>query len=348
MENFMGCYIINGFASNLPIFEDDDIVAIVCANTRKYDAVDPHPCMIDSYMTPLFAPFFGKYDDFGGIKDIKEDYNYSVFKKRFGMTLEEFNGINKCRSISEIAEMKEVSKLSSDITSYEYDLLEKEEKILHVIVDSISKRHPGHAIEYDKMHDDNIRFFVIYERLDVYEKFIKFVQKPEFYENYNYYNSDVITESYDSTFDYMKKIFNTNTFSFNVYTTDLIQYAIDHIIELNKTKNEDEQIDISKYTRLTVPDKDGNLQNVFQFRVIGTFELFNDSETYSGYNDVELNVDELRSNMIDFTMFNKALEYANIMYNFSTYSGQTINKMKCKLNKLIYCMSENILKNKLK
>lgn len=66
----MGCWNETCFVSKLPIHYDEDIVMILCVDTPFADG-QVHTCYpCDSYK-PFGYPIYGKYDDYGGIKDIK-------------------------------------------------------------------------------------------------------------------------------------------------------------------------------------------------------------------------------------------------------------------------------------
>lgn len=80
----MGCFNNYGFYSRLPIEHEDEIVLIPC----YYSANRPEslgPSVISGTLTPLCFPLFGTYNDYGFIKDVREDFNTRALIKAFGV-----------------------------------------------------------------------------------------------------------------------------------------------------------------------------------------------------------------------------------------------------------------------
>ena len=71
----MGCFNKTGFFSHLPITCGDEIVLFVCADTyTSKNRKDDTPIGITSSgLVPVAMPFFGKYNDYGGIEDVVDD-----------------------------------------------------------------------------------------------------------------------------------------------------------------------------------------------------------------------------------------------------------------------------------
>ena len=89
----MGCFNRTGFYSHLPITYGDDIVMFMCADTSNlYNGKDSCPIsVIGTGYVPLSLPFFGKYDDYGGIEQVVDDGNHKFFTDKVGITFEEFS-----------------------------------------------------------------------------------------------------------------------------------------------------------------------------------------------------------------------------------------------------------------
>jgi hypothetical protein len=69
----MGCWNGTCFISNLPIRHGDEVVGFVISYDNFKDEVGySGSCYSEAYARPLGLPFFGTYDDYGGIEDIKE------------------------------------------------------------------------------------------------------------------------------------------------------------------------------------------------------------------------------------------------------------------------------------
>lgn len=75
----MGCFNMKGCISNINIREGDEIVLFlaVCKPTNY----KLYPCSI---VTPISLPIYGRYDDYGGITNYKNDSNVKWIKKHLG------------------------------------------------------------------------------------------------------------------------------------------------------------------------------------------------------------------------------------------------------------------------
>lgn len=92
----MGCFNLSGGLSGLDIQYGDDVVLIPLVKTNKFSEnieVDTIHCSNDGAMqffTPYSLPIRGRYNDYGGIKDIIMDEGALFIEKRFKMGISEF------------------------------------------------------------------------------------------------------------------------------------------------------------------------------------------------------------------------------------------------------------------
>ena len=85
----MGCFNRSGFFSHLPLECGDEMVAFVCFGSRnKHNRFDSCPIGANSTLTPICLPIFGKYNDYGGIKDVVDDSNYMFFQDKLQISIE--------------------------------------------------------------------------------------------------------------------------------------------------------------------------------------------------------------------------------------------------------------------
>lgn len=108
----MGSFNSTGFVSGLRIRCNDPIVAIPCVITSRSDKFNATCCYTTSQLTPVSLPFFGKYNDYGSIKDIEDTPSARAWKlfvcdniegcmtfferaNRYETTLDEIIGHNK-------------------------------------------------------------------------------------------------------------------------------------------------------------------------------------------------------------------------------------------------------------
>lgn len=79
----MGSWSVSCGVSNIAIVESQECV-IIPLKENKYQSY--------TYFThtPLTLPIFAKYNDYGGVNEIKKDDNTKIIEKYFGITIEEF------------------------------------------------------------------------------------------------------------------------------------------------------------------------------------------------------------------------------------------------------------------
>lgn len=84
----MGSFNKKGNFSNLPIVYDDEVIAIIGLKTVKgYQELDNIPPGLS--FTPLSLPFEGKYDDYGGVKDIVVTPAVKHIEEWFGKSIQD-------------------------------------------------------------------------------------------------------------------------------------------------------------------------------------------------------------------------------------------------------------------
>lgn len=85
----MGCFNRSGFFSHLPLEYGDEMVAFVCFGSRnKHNRFDNCPIGVNSSLTPICLPIFGKYNDYGSIEDVVDDSNYMFFQDKLQISIE--------------------------------------------------------------------------------------------------------------------------------------------------------------------------------------------------------------------------------------------------------------------
>ena len=135
----MGCYNRTGFFSHLPITAGEDIVMFLCADvSRAFNNNRKDSCpisIVGGGITPLAAPFFGKYDDYGGIEDVVEDANYTYFKKRYGLTLEDLCNLVHDHDGMTISDLEEIINIKKNPKDEDHDSygLEDDEMALEIL-----------------------------------------------------------------------------------------------------------------------------------------------------------------------------------------------------------------------
>lgn len=77
----MGCWRATCGLSNLPIEENDKVVAFLLKEKSLGDLRGGQFCNINDLFTPISAPIFGRYDGYGCIKDIESEYSDLILEQ---------------------------------------------------------------------------------------------------------------------------------------------------------------------------------------------------------------------------------------------------------------------------
>lgn len=96
----MGCWNGTCMISNLPIISGEEIKLIILQEGYDKSFVGEAGYVYSTgLLSPAFFPISGQYNDYGGIENIKMDWNYQIIeeclKEEFGTTLELDGDINE-------------------------------------------------------------------------------------------------------------------------------------------------------------------------------------------------------------------------------------------------------------
>lgn len=84
----MGCFNAQGFLSKLPILCGDEVIAflaLTCVNGESEIYSFENESL---FYVPIAFPIYGRYNDYGGIHEINEDYNVKKIEKFFDCDME--------------------------------------------------------------------------------------------------------------------------------------------------------------------------------------------------------------------------------------------------------------------
>ena len=76
----MGCFLTNGFISHLPITCDDPIYGILC--------IKEHKNLTYEFITPVFLPIKGTYNDYGRIHNIEYTPEVKLLEELAGFPID--------------------------------------------------------------------------------------------------------------------------------------------------------------------------------------------------------------------------------------------------------------------
>ena len=346
----MGCYNRTAFFSHLPITAGEDIVMFLCADvSRAFSSGRSDSCpisIVGGGITPLAAPFFGKYDDYGGIEDVVEDANYKFFKEKYGITLEdlcnfvhEYDGL----SISDLEEIIDKKKNPKDKNDRTYGLEDDKKalEILNKLIDfEIEKPKvipekdskaakkinimEQHFYERKLRIKNNSSIVLLLEHRSVYDKMVE--SGKEHYFDYFYCDEERVTP--EQAFDYTVKLcklisekddsheFNgINPFTFGIK----IAIKIRHLLRNIDIQDCDKTIDLE------------TLVYKKEQRLFGTKACIHDSFTSEEldhliYNDmVAEDIEPLKEIACNYIYFLNTFKRSNNIFAVSPYHSQTVS-----------------------
>ena len=317
----MGCFNRTGFYSHLPITYGDDIVMFMCADTEKlYNGKDSCPIsVIGNGYVPLALPFFGKYDDYGGIEKVEDDANHQYFTKTVGITFEEFSKlmhdmdgvtINSLkRDIEHFTEHPEEEK------DYEWGLYNKKqcENMLNIfesiLAFEIEEFKPSGPKEeelvkiYNQMNErerkthDEVSIILTMEHRSIYDKMVE--NGREHFFDFHYSKDPKITpeEAFDNTAQTIKQV------------TDAV--------------NGDYEGENPLHDGLGFSDRLG-MNNRFGIKVCLHDTVWVDNLDYALYGKMKGDISPLKEVACNFAYFLHTFSCANVTFDVSPYHSQTV------------------------
>ena len=213
----MGSFIYNGFVSNLPIREGEEVVMFIGIENHAYNFYNDtcHMGLCGKGVTPVTLPIFGTANDYGFIETPVKDYNYEWLSKIVGNDI-----------IDELWKVRDC--IGDTIEDVQKDIKEKEEKGEKLdTCDKESIKTANRYIQFYKklmnkekmMFHDSYKDAVVYmvERRDVYDMFIEADSKyPYIYGFHEKEEADELKDMLTDTLKVMDEYFKVH--SYNVQT----------------------------------------------------------------------------------------------------------------------------------
>ena len=318
----MGCFNRTGFYSHLPITYGDDIVMFMCADTSKiYNGKDSCPIsVIGTGYVPLSLPFFGKYDDYGGIEQVVNDANHQFFTNKVGITFEEFSKLMHDMDGVTISYLKEriehFTKHPEEEEDYEWGLYNKKqcEKLLNIFESII-----GFKVEKPKNHHlESEELTRIYEQM--YERELKFHDEI----------SIILTMEHRSVYNKMVEVGREHFFDYHyggdekVTPEDAFDYTAQIINQVGEHADEDYEGDNPFHDGLEfMSRKEMNKRIGIKLCLHDT--VYVDDIDYALYSGMRGDISQLKENACDFAYFLSTFECANVTFGVSPYHSQTVS-----------------------
>lgn len=325
----MGCFNNHGFYSHLPIEHGDDIVLIPCYYL-DYSGKTPEclsPSTIGGTLLPLSFPLFGKYNDYGFIEDVEENFNTDALIKTFGVDniiglLETIECLG--RTDSQYIALKEVMKGNNEYSKHEAEPIIK----LMERLQNVTMRR-----EWTNKYT---RFTYVIELKSVYEKMasLENIENSKYWgkKNTNSQSWDIIAQAYRDYPNILKgsNILTIGDFSirFNVLE-ELCNLEEQVNTETNEEKKKELEVALEKY-RVTVKnflefEKD-LLDSMTALKGCKNYDCGKDFDTHLVFDEIDLNLDDinLKKYFFDFLGFLRYISNNGGYLTESSYGCQEV------------------------
>ena len=308
----MGCFNKTAFYSHLPITYGDNIVMFVFSNQYSLSRVGCTPINPNGKgYSPIAAPFFGKYDDYGSIENVIDDANHQLFTKKIGMPLTDFCDIMYDLGGITLKELKDgIEELKKDDTNkneYHHRTVEDYEKLLKIYESLIGFSTP------------------IYEEFGEDEQSKKISKQMYEYkiERYNGFSLSVAME-HKFIYDKMIEISKANYFNGWYSKKVTVEEAFDNTVKsISESKSSSE---ILKRNPIKYGVYMNNIEDFLGIKAcIGDTVSF-DHADYCLYEKITL--DEfisLKENIIEYLYFLRTYKCTSTTFDLSPYHSQTVS-----------------------
>lgn len=290
----MGCFNRTGFLSHLPIQYGDEIVLFVLIKDEYGYRHDSCPIGIGGELRPLCAPFFGKYDDYGGIKDVVDDANHKLFVERTGMSVEQFLSLEEYFGFT-----------VEQLVSVNGECDENEEMTDQVKLTNLYYTLFGKCKEIDQ-----ITFSYTMEHKAVYDKMVE-LGKQTYFDGW-YGKKTSIDDAFDNTASIINKLGN----KFGEHFSGLNPLKLgDVLYEPFFLDETDEDKDLF--------DKVANVHELLSYKVC-LYDHFAYADSDYVLYDKITNVEPYRDNLTDYAYFLKSMKDTYTVFEVSPYHGQDV------------------------
>ena len=323
----MGCFNKTGFLSHLPIQYGDEIVMFVCADESKAHHRSSCPIgLVGGGLTPIAPPFFGKYDDYGGIEDVVDDPNHKYFTEVVGMTIKEFSDVIHDLSGYTIKDFRDgIKKYEEDPdreNNYHHETKEDFQKML----DLYTKIFKCSEFPIPPQRDN--------EDDETYKKIRKIYEEMQEYENRLLDNTSiVIIIEHKSVYDKMVEV-GRETYPEgwyrNEYKTPEEAFDISlRYYRLIKDTGANEIEGLEDFNPLTIGVHPVYMEDKIYESLFGIKALLHDTVTigdndYAIYRKFNRDFSEFKEVFVNYAYFLSSMHKMSVMFETSPYHNQTV------------------------
>lgn len=343
----MGSFNISGCVSQLPIVRGDNVIALLSIKKEytelgKFDGQDE--------IEVLCLPFFGVYDDYGILQDIRKDIITSYIEDVFGDDI--YKIVKTINSLSN----RNILLLSGDIVKkvrkmfglhtytdeyiqknicINYEHLDFYTELIskYKLIDGFELPHSVHRnifiSEYLLKYmwgfnkcDDNV-----YSILDCENKLL--------FKDYGYYIIDktdkILNKNTLYRYDDITQMWNKFNKDYKL-KYDYVDYikslhsAITNLNQIITVEYEETSEFLNTYYSTDYLEMLNNKHMISSESLESTFtSYFITHGVVQGMSRLVLNTDELIERIVDFDVFNRVMTHANLFYSCSNYVNSYVN-----------------------
>lgn len=334
----MGCFNRSGFFSHLPLECGDEMVAFVCFGSRnKHNCLDNCPIGVNSSLTPICLPIFGKYNDYGGIEDVVDDSNYMFFQDKLQISIEwlidflhdkgtlTFNEVEyfeemKKKNELELQTVCEADNIDAKKSDWEIEK-EKDDAKNMTKYRSILKTLFGNYHGYYDWKDYYL--VVTFEKKEIYDAIVDASKK---YGNLSKINLASIFDNKIETIEKLKALCNKYGIKYNDKTFSLFEPCYKSEMTLGFLLSLDERNSkVADAFDKELDDIFAKKKNFGYYSSDFSSYLKISQENESGfqlYSDFNHDWKNLKDSMVDMCYFHNAMNSIGAKYEISSYQGQ--------------------------
>lgn len=319
----MGCFNKTGFLSHLPITYGDEIVVFICADQSKSHRRDSCPIgMTGGGLTPICPPFFGKYNDYGGIEEVVDDPNHKYFTEVMGMTVDKFLDVLHDLSGYTIKDFREGIKKYEENPEKENHYHNETKEDFERMLALYTKLFKTKEFRLPKQRNG--------ETNEAYEELKRVYSEMEAYMNNRIENTAIVmTMEHKSVYDKMVEVGREHYFEGWYGQPTSPEDAFDNSLNLYHMIKEEEGEEMHAFNPLKVGVEAsfyrGGSDDYTKF--FGIKACLHDTVTsgevdYAIYNDMNRDFADFKEGFVDYAYFLSSMHHMCIMFEASPYHNQ--------------------------
>lgn len=334
----MGCFNRSGFFSHLPLEYGDEMVAFVCCGSRnKHNRFDNCAIGVNSSLTPICLPIFGKYNDYGGIEDVVDDSNYMFFKDKLQISIEwlvDFLHDKGTLTFNEVEYFEEQKKKNElelqtvceaanvDVKKSDWEIEEEKKNAKNMakyrsVLKTLFENYHGY---YDWK---DYYIAVTFEKKEIYDAIVEASKR---YGDLSKINLSSIFDNKIETIEKLKALYDKYGLKYNDKTFNLFipfykyNITLDLLDSLEKSDSKDVDI-LKKEIDNILGNK--NVYGYYSSDFSSYLKISPENEDgFQLYSDFNHDWKNLKDSMVDMCYFHNAMNRIGAKYEISSYQGQ--------------------------